>query len=161
MVTVLLSYLLLKEKCRAMNVIQLILGFSAFILISVGIESPVVNESNDDKMEYARYDHFETTAYILLLIMPFFNSVQNIALKCMSKMHSNTLSCYQNPFLMLVSGVTLLVRGEDMGLHFLADDWRVAALILWLSLSTVVLQVIKFTAYKYEDASNLVLFKNW
>ena len=140
---------------------QLAICLVAVLLMAFGMEEHEVLEGSGE-LEHARSDHYNTFDFHCMLFIPIATAFQNILLKKMSGgMHPNTLSCYQNPFLGICCFAVIYFSGAETGFRFMCEDWRVAALIGLMSASAVFQQILKFTAFKLEDASKLAIYQNW
>ena len=51
----------------------------------------------DDSVNYARRDHLAIIPVLLLVANPVLLAMQNVLLRMMKKLKSETLSCYVNP----------------------------------------------------------------
>lgn len=75
----------------------------------------------------------------------------------MRKMHENTISCYQNPCLILVCTGVIIGRGKNF--DFIWDlNGKSIVLFMILGSINVMKQTFKFMAYRYAEASELAVF---
>ena len=162
--TVLGGILCLGESVNCSDVIQIALSFIAICFITLNsLEDRKAMEAEsknvtieEDSRNYARRDHFRLDLFLLLLSVPFGISVQNILLRKMKKMNSNTISCYVNPFMALGSVLMLLFLGSDTHnfmYEIVTTQPPVLAMFVFMGTSTLCQQIAKFKAHQHESAA--------
>ena len=90
-----------------------------------------------DAEEYARHDHMTLISFVFLLSCPIMVASQNILLRKMRKINSNTLSCYINPFSTVCCFMMLNYAGITFeNIYFIINN-RPLTLLLFLGTGSV------------------------
>lgn len=113
--TILFASIFLGENVGCMDIFTVIMSFGAVMLITVGMK---LNKEKDkapetDPHEFAKIDHFSTIAFLCLIMAPTLKASQNILLRSMRKMNSDSLSCYTNPTGVIFALVLMKYMGID------------------------------------------------
>lgn len=99
-----------------------------------GLDKAEATMAKKDPKEFARRDHFTLLNFSLLLFVPVGIAFQNILLRKMSKMSSNTVSVYVNPFMAICCFAALKMLQMDT-YEYIVDmftrDWPSLLLFLF------------------------------
>lgn len=141
----LLAYFVLGERMRRFDQLSLVLLVVCVSLVILGAES---TESTDEKAEIG------LIPLVALLSQPVLLAMGTVAMRQMRRLPETCCSTYQNATLFVLSGCYLVYSGTSFSfvLEFSLVSW---ALIMLSSLTTVATQLMKFKAFKYQQASKL------
>ena len=113
LITVVLAYLILKEKMKKFEIVIMILSIVAIILFSIfGTKADEQSETDIPHWVF----------YVLLTISPCLSAGGTIAMRKMKKFHEAVVSWYLN-WMLLFSSTTMILILQQGWMVFFNFDW--------------------------------------
>lgn len=139
-----LAWLLLGETIKMFDLVALGIVITAVSLVILG-----ENEAQSVKEEAYILD------YVCLLSQPLLLAGGAVSMRMMRKMPEKTVSTYLNFTLAIALFFIILSEGGDAFGFMLEFDLTTWLLITLAGLLSILIQVIKFLSFRYEEVSKL------
>ena len=145
--TVVLAYMILKEKLKSFELTIMLLSLVCVILFSVFATS-------EEDSHRAKTSTPMWVLYASLATSPVLIAGGNIAMRKMKKFHNAVVAWYQSWAVLLVSITVILITQEGFEV-FKTFDWRSWVLISLIGFFAVLSLTTRFKALKLQKAAKL------
>ena len=145
--TIILAYMILKEKLKSFELTIMLLSLVSVLLFSI-----FTNGTDDGSRAKSSIPLW--VLYAALASTPLLNAGGNIAMRKMKKFHEAVVSWYLAWSIGIISVTIVLISGEGFEI-FTTFDWRSWVLMAIVGILAVFSQTTRFKALKYQKAATL------
>jgi len=138
-----IAYFMLGERMRHSDIFSLFAVIMAAMLVICGSEG---EEKATEEVSFM--------ALVALLAQPLLLAGGAVSMRKMRKMPEDLVSCYVNFTLAIGTSLVMYMTGEDF-LFFLDFSPAMWVLIVITSALSVIIQQLKYKAFRYQEASKL------
>ena len=149
-VTVILAYIVLKERLTTAEITLLVIAVASSLLVTIG-------DHQKDGKKYSS-DHY--VAFFSLLMTPLFIGIGTIALRKMKKLRTETLTTHMNLVQITFTGTAMLILNQSFTEWLYIFDWKDWLMMFGMAISVILSNTFKLLAFQNQKASKLQVLGN-